>query len=195
MKMLTTFLIVSILAMAGAITLLKKSNSKLKDEVAVLKHENRTMQSQYETMTWDNQNALTLSRYEYSKLRTDLTAKIDSLLKANRIKPKEIVSATVIENKYTDTTKVKAVTKQPENVNNSYIIPVSWDNGCWGMVGEISTSDKLAELSILNRKFSNSIQLVVTREKKFLFIRLKRASYNVFSDCGTVNIESIKFTN
>lgn len=194
MRTLTIILTIILLPLLAGLSILKHQNKKLNEKVVLLEHEAAEKMAQYETMVWDNQNALTLSRYEYSQLEIRMTEKLNQALKKSNIKLKEVVSATQIENNYIDTAKVKAVKKEPEIKANSYIIPVSWDDGCWGMSGEIITSDKLAELSILNRKFSNLIHLVVTREKKFLFIRLKKAKYKVLSDCGDPVLTSVKFT-
>lgn len=194
MRTLSIILTIILLPMLATVGVLKHQNKKLKAEVVMLEHDAAEKMAQYESMVWDNQNALTLSRYEYSQLETRMTEKLNQALKKSNIKLKEVVSATQIENNYIDTSKVKAVKKEPEIKDNSYIIPVSWDDGCWGMTGEIITSDKLADLSILNRKFSNLIHLVVTREKRFLFIRLKKAEYKVLSDCGDPVLTSIKFT-
>ena len=194
MRTLSISLFIISLSMLATIGYLEHQNKDLSDDLVILKHEMAFNKSQYETMVWDNQNALTLSRYEYSQLETRMTEKLNQALKKSNIKLKEVVSATQIENNYNDTSKVKAVKKEPEIKDNSYIIPVSWNDGCWGMTGEIITTDKLAELSILNRKFSNLIHLVVTKEKKFLFIRLKKAEYKVISDCGDPVLTSVKFT-
>jgi hypothetical protein len=166
---------------------------------------NVRLESNLANVTQDDAN-LTLTVGEYGKIHTKDTEKLDSVLKANKIKPSQIAQATVISSNYVDTNKVTANTGTPvilpliriedNNYNPSvrpYSIPVWQKDSCWGMEGEIITTDINAKLNILKKTANNSNQLIVVKAKYFLFIRLHKQEFKLFTDCGESTFTEIKF--
>lgn len=137
---------------------------------------------------------LNLTVDEYKKTATRDKEKLDSVLKANKLRPKQIVSATITNTIYKDTGSVKIVyrdvLKQPDG---SFTIPVSFVNQCWGFKGEILSKDQASTFNLLERTAKNSSQLIVVKAKYFLFIRLKKSEYKLFTDCGEGKFTDIKF--
>ena len=149
-----------------------------------------------EQITWDHNRELTLTKYEYSKLQGEFKNKIDSVTKANKIKPNQIKQATAIKIQYRDTAIAKIVYRDAiSKPDGSFIIPVSFDSQCWSMKGTILTKDALSLFAITEKRANNDIQLIVTNPKYFLgFLwRTKKGAYNAFSDCGKVDFTDIKF--
>jgi len=147
------------------------------------------------TVTLTNKQ-LTLKVGEYEHLRGEWKDKLDSVMLANKIKPKVVTQATAIKIQYRDTAIAKIVYRgiisKPDGSN---IIQVGYDSQCWSMKGTILTRDPLSLFAITEKRASNDIQLLVTRDKYFLgFLwRTKKGAYNTFSDCGEINVVGIKF--
>jgi len=155
-----------------------------------------------EQITWDHNRELTLTKYEYSKLQGEFKTTLDSVNKANDIKLKQVKQATLVKTKYVDTTKVTAHTGIPVPLpllsipsKLMWSLPVFEKDSCWGVAGEIITTDINAKLNILKRSTNNRIQLIVTVPKYFLgFLwRTRKGAYNAFSDCGEVDVTNIQF--
>ena len=153
------------------------------------------IESNFANITKDNA-VLNVTLKEYKTIKTKDTEKIDSLLKAVKIKPKFVQGATVINTVYKDTGSVKVIYKDVIKLpDGSYKIPFNFDSQCWGIKAEILSKDQSSTLNILERKASNSAQLIVTKDKYFLgFLwRTRKASFNGYSDCGKINFTSIEF--
>ncbi len=160
------------------------------------KSEAKRQSANMEQITWDHARELTLTKYEYSKLKGEFKAKIDSVIKENNIKLKQVKQATVVKIAYRDTAIAKIVYRNAvPKPDGSFIIPVSFDSQCWSMTGTILTKDPLSLFAITEKRANNSIQLIVTNPKYFLgFLwRTKKGAYNAFSDCGKVDFTDIKF--
>lgn len=163
-----------------------KSNVKLKT--------NNARQSENFVQLNQQNQVLTLKIDEYSDLHTKDSQKLDSLIKVIKLKPKQIKSATVINTIYKDTTIERIiylpVQKQPDL---SYIIPITTDNGCWGLKGQILSKDPDSKFKVTERTSNNSAQLIVTPRKKFLFWTIRKEKYQAYSDCGEVTFTQINF--
>lgn len=170
------------------------------DQYFKLKSDRNRLSDNFEQVTQEN-SVLNTTVDELEYVKTKMVAKYDSVILENKIKPKQVKSATIIDSKYKDTTGevLSANTKQDtaRKVNNNpasylqdmtneelFIIPINTDNGCWGMKGEVITRDGDTKLRIIEKTFNNSHQLVVTKRKKFLFWTIKPEKYQLFNDCG-----------
>lgn len=149
-----------------------------------LKHDRNRIKTNFEQVTQEN-SVLNTTVDELEYVKTKMVAKYDSVILANKIKPKQVKSATIIQTQYKDTIIEKIVylpsEKQPDD---SYIIPITSSNGCWGLKGEILTNDPETKFNITEKTFNNSHQLIVTPKKKFLFWTIKPEKYQLFNDCG-----------
>lgn len=148
-----------------------------------------------ENLVKKHNQELILTREEYQQAENSWKLKIDSLLKANKIALNKVKVVTVVNTEYRDTGSVKVVYKEPvQKPDKSYSIPVSYNEPCWGIAGQILTTDKMAKLQIDLRRADNSIQLLVTRKRflGFLWWR-KEEKFKAYSDCGEVNFTKITF--
>lgn len=142
----------------------------------------------------ENENqVLKLTQKELENSNASYAIKLDSVLKANKIKPKQVKSATIINTVYKDTTITEIVYLPPRiEPKKGFLIPVQVNGFCWGMKGEILTADSTSELRITERSSNNSAQLIV---KKKLFLGFlwatKKTEYKAYSDCGEVNFTQI----
>jgi len=183
------FIKILIVALVVAVSfgyLMYKTNIKLKID-------NTRQSENYVQLNQANQ-VLSLKIDEYSDLHTKDSEKLDSLLQVIKLKPKQIKSATVINTIYKDTTIEKIVyLPVQKQTDSSYIIPITTDNGCWGLKGQILTKDPDSKFKVTERTANNSAQLVVTPQKRFLFWTIRKEKYQAFSDCGEVTFTQINF--
>jgi hypothetical protein len=110
-----------------------------------------------------------LSLEEFKK---SLTHKLDSTLKAEKIKPKQVTS--IIEKHYIyRDTSYTAIKPKPVTTETGDIFPFSNEKDCFRIDGYMQVFDKQPALIITNREFkNNSIDIAyIQREKKFWFIR------------------------
>jgi len=156
-----------------------------------IKQDRNRLSENFEQVTNSNR-LLNLNLDEFKELNLKDKTKIDSLLKVIKIKPKQLKSATVINTIYKDTIVEKIVyLPAKKQKDESFIIPIETDNGCWGMKGLILSKDGESRFKVTERTANNSAQLVVTKRKKFLFWTIKKEKYQAFSDCGEVNFTQI----
>jgi len=200
---LVAFIFVLFIALGVSVKLYQKEHAEK------IRHEQNESEL---TKNLDQVNMiLNLSRADFAKMNTWWSNKVDSVAKANKIAPKSIQSATIINTKYKDTVKTEASHKEPEIAKKEeveslkiqpsksavvYRIPVEENNGCWGMKGNIITTDRNAKLNITERMANNSSQLLILRERflGFLWYKNKTAEGKSFSDCGTSTFNVIKFS-
>jgi len=184
MNKLTLILFSLIFILSFTLGVVVKSNIK----------KNKTIdriESNFEQVTQSN-SVLNTTISELSTVNTKMVAKYDSVIRVNKIKPKQVKSATIIQTVYKDTVIEKIVyLPAKKQKDESFIIPISTDNGCWGMKGEILSKDGDSKFKVTERTANNSAQLVVTKRKKFLFWTIKPEKYQAFSDCGEVNFTQI----
>jgi hypothetical protein len=139
---------------------------------------------------------LNLERKDFERMNTKWSNKIDSVIDANKIALKSVKSATIIQTQYKDTGSFKIVYREQEKQPDlSYIIPISTDNGCWGLKGNILTTDKDAKFKVTEGTANNSAQLIVLRKRflGFLWYKNKTSEYRAFSDCGEVEFNQVNF--
>ena len=166
-----------------------KRNKYLSDQIVILSDQVKKSESELSIVNWNNSATTTISQSNWINLERKLKNKLDSVTKANKIKA--INTATVIAVNYHDTIKVEVTRDIPIKMNDSYIIPVSYNSQCWSLQGEIMSLDPGSTLSITERKGSNSIQLIVEKERRFLWWVRKKAQYRAFSDCGSLRIDNV----
>lgn len=170
--------------------------------LAVMSYFNRLYKSEMKRQTQNTENLLkekdqelVLTRGELSKANTVYKHKIDSLTEANDLNLKRIKQITLLHITYKDTADPIILYNEPIlKPDNSYTIPISVDEKCWGMKGRLLTMDKNTKLAIDERSSINDVQLVVLRSRflGFLWWR-KKTEFKGFSDCGQVNFTKIDF--
>ena len=154
-----------------------------------MKDDRNRIATNFEQVNKEN-SVLNLKAGELAKLNTEVSHKLDSVMKANKIKPKQLVSATIIKTEYKDTGSVKIVYKEPIALSDStYRIELSYKDSCWGMKGVVLTKDKNTSFVLVERSAINNVQLIVTKKRflGFLWVQPKKQRYRIFSDCGQAN--------
>ena len=121
---------------------------------------------------------------------------IKALLKANKLLSRNIRQVTVYQTEYKDTGSVrlvyKEIIKQPDS---SYRIPVSFTSLCWSMKAQILTRDSLSKLDILERSANNKASVIITKQRRFLWILwvTHKPKVIINSQCGPIQITDLKF--
>lgn len=154
----------------------------------------------------DSIQFLTLTIKQYKNLSFKDKSKFDSLFALMQTKPRLLERATITSTKYKDTTKVAATVGKPiivpniasnrDTIKPLYCLPVSFESKCWGMDGELITTDPNVQLNILNQSFNTVQSVVITRQKRFLgflFITQRRKVI-AKTTCGESEIDDITFT-
>lgn len=156
------------------------------------KADRKRMTENFEQLQNDNQ----LLNLTYSKKEQYFNEKLDSVLKANKIKPKQVITATLIKTEYIDTGGVKIVYREPEKqIDSRYNIEVSYSDVCWGMEGVITSTDPETKLEITQRTANNNVQAVIIRKRFLGFLWWKKnQELKVFSDCGEANVTQINYS-
>jgi hypothetical protein len=196
---LKAFLFILLIALSVAIYWLWQNNKALKVD-------NSRISENFEQK--DKQvSQLNMTLAEYKNLQTKDKATVDSLLEVIKKKPKDLKEATVIRESFKDTNTIEPkysppIADQPkpnEQILSKpmYSIPISLSSdsdSCWGMKGIIKSTDPKARLFINERSFINSIQLLVIKNKKFLWWTIRKEQFKAFSDCGKeLKVTKIKF--
>ena len=163
--------------------------------VIKLRVENSRLASNQENLTALHDRELTLKTNEYRDLNAAWKDKLDSVLKDNRIKLRNVQTATVIQTAYRDTGSTKIIYKDVIQLpDKSFKIPIETAEGCWGMKGFINSTDKDSQLEITERTAANSIQLVVIRKRFLGFLWFNgKTQFKAFTDCGESDITKIEF--
>ena len=184
-KILLTAILVLVIILGVLGYLYRKANREAKRQTANV-----------ENLIKAKNQELTLTREEYRLSETKWKEKIDSLLKQEKIALKKVKVVTIVNTQYVDTGSVKVIYKDPVlKPDKSYSIPVSYSDKCWGMAGQILTTDENARLQIDKRTTTNSSQLLVTRSRFLGFLWWKKGeSFKAYTDCGEVNFTKIIFT-
>lgn len=186
---LKTFLVLLIVVLSLAIFWLWREKTTLKkDNIRISENfEQKDKQISQMNLTID----------EYDKLQGKSKTTIDSLLKVIDKKSKDLKEATVINENFKDTNTVEPDYGKPQIIEQKpsiptntgstkpiYSIPISLSNdSCWGIKGIIKSTDPGARLIIKERTFINSIQLLVVKQKKFLWWTIREEQFKAFSDC------------
>lgn len=203
MRIIMWFLVLALAASVGANKILMDKWIEAKAEVVIVKdHEDEMIRLAVQDTKWEGQQKLDMSIIEFQKKETKLTKKIDSLFTAKNIKVKGVISVTETSTEWEDTTrtiaKVLNIEKQPTIINTEikqpvYKIVVADSTNCWVMRGEIKTIDPNAVFTTTYKHTSNTIHQVITKEKRFLFIRIKKARTEFYSDCGEPLMVNVTF--
>ena len=199
MRIVTWILVGFLLASLGVNKYLYNQNQALTGKIVTIQFTSDQAVQNAKNIQWNNQVQVETTAKELANSQTAWARKLDSLTKANNIRVRNLESALIVSSHWVDTTKIKATTEAPKVISapaelvTKYSIPVS-DNtsDCWGFKGEILTTDPGATLNILSRTTNNSVQLIVQKERRFLFWVTRKPKYNVFNDCGEplpVNIQ------
>ena len=130
----------------------------------------------------DSIQKLNLTLNEFKNLQFRDKDKIDSLMIANDTKARLIDRISISKTKYKDTTKTSAnvgspviiapITSNKDTLKPKepvlYSLPVESSNKCWGMVGEMITTDPNAKFNVLQRSFETIQSAIFKRQKRFL---------------------------
>jgi len=143
----------------------------------------------------DQYQKLTVTFDEFKK---SMSAKIDSILAASKIKPKQVTSVTERIYYYRDTSYTN-IKPNPVITDKGTIYPFVDVRDCFAISGFMSLQGNRPELTIIDRQYRNhSIDIAyLQREKKFLFFRYGKwraelYQTNVCGDQTTKEIEVIK---
>lgn len=184
------YLIIAISVLFGSLVAVIRLNNELKKD-------NERVSLNFNEINKAKDQILNVTLKEYDQLSDKYKVKLDSLLKVISVKPKQVISATLIKNVYLDTNRVVIMPKIQsfDAKNGLFTLPISLDSACWSFKGAILSKDSSARLEITERKSVNDIQLVVTKDKYFLgFLwRTKKGTYKAFSECGAVEFTQINF--
>lgn len=135
----------------------------------------------------------------FKEFKQSMTEKIDSILKASKIKPKNVTSVTERYFYYRDTSYA-SMRPEPVQTPQGKIYPVDYKKDCFSFKGFMIVDTLLRpSLIVTDRKFeNNSVDIgYIYRPKKFLGIKFGKWKGDLIStsDCGeekTKHIEIIK---
>lgn len=151
--------------------------------------------SNVENLVKKQNQVLALTHGEWEKSETVWRYKVDSLLEVIKVNANKVKVVTIINTQYQDTGSVIILGKEPiSKPDKSYSIPVSYSDKCWGMAGQILTTDPRSRLQIDKRTATNSSQLLVLRSRFLGFLWWKKGEdYRLYSDCGESDFTKISF--
>ena len=157
--------------------------------------ENKRQTANVENLVKAKNQELILTRGEYSKSEAKWKTKIDSLTKALHIKVSNIKTITLINTIYRDTGSVMVLMKEPVlKPDKTFSIPFTFKDKCWGVAGQVLTTDKESKVRIDSRVFNNEQQLLVTRKRFLGFLWWKKdETFKAYTDCGEVPFTKITF--
>ena len=160
-----------------------------------LRKENKRLQWNQEQITKENKRALSLKADEYNHLNTTWKNKLDSTLKANKLKIRNVQGATVVQTVYKDTGSTKIIYRDIIQLpDKSFKIPIEISEKCWGMKGYLTSMDANSHLEVTERTTTNSVQLVVIRKRFLGFLWFNgKTDFKAFTDCGQSDITKIDF--
>ncbi len=155
----------------------------------------------------DSIQELNLTIDEFKNLQFRDKDKIDSLMVSNDTKARLIDRISISKTKYKDTTKTSANVGAPvvvaPVVSNKdtlkpkepilYSLSVESSNNCWGMVGEMITTDPKAKFNVLQRSFQTIQSAIYKRQKRFLgFLWItQRRKVITNTSCGQTEITDV----
>lgn len=201
MKILLWVLMGFLLASIGVNKYLYNQNQELTGRIITIQVNSDKAVSDAKNAVYDKQKEIEATSDELKNSKEAYAVKLDSVLAANAIKIKNLESALMINSQWADTLKSIAKTGKPFIVGTTlekgkeipvYDIPVSDKVRCWGMEGIIRTVDLNAQLIITKKTTNNATQLIVQKEKRFLFWVTRPAKYQIFNDCGEPIILNVK---
>lgn len=165
------------------------------NSVIKLRKDNQRLKQNQAELTALNEREMVLHRNEYRQLNTVWKDKLDSVLKDNKIKLRNVQNATVIQTVYRDTGSTKIVYKEVTQLpDKSFKIPFHFNDECMGAIGYINSMDPNSQLEVTEKTVNNSIQLVVIRKRFLGFLWFNgKTDFKAFSDCGSVDVTKIEF--
>mgnify|MGYP001160342876 CR=1 FL=1 len=181
------YLIIALIVSIGIIVTLQSRMSSLKKE-----HDR--IYNNYQEQVEGLNKSLTLTKQELKDYIKE-NKKLDSLLKAEKIKPAKIKYITRVEHHYiTDTIRVKIGDSSP---NNDSIFPFEYNNGCLFFDGELEV--KTPKLTLNSVEYNdNQTHIVYLKKKKtgrkFLFVFPIKKQYielHTHSECGENRVEQL----
>lgn len=181
-----------IISLSSSVAYFKWDNNRLTEENVLLKHEKTEAVAEAGKAKWDGQK-------EIMVLRDSISASQDSLLDVNKVNKRNVQSITEvktekIDNIATETREISNIkTIQPKGFPTIYEKTVSDSTLCWGMIGVIYSIDPDARFVVTSKRTTNIINQVITKEKRFWFIRLKKEKRQMFSACGDPIIVTTTF--
>jgi len=188
MKLSTKIFLIAIVALSILVSVL---GYLYKESLAEAKRQT----SNVENLVKKQNQVLALTHGEWQKSETVWRYKVDSLLKVIKVNANKVKVVTIINTQYRDTGSVIILGKEPIlKPDKSYSIPVSYSDKCWGMAGQILTTDPKSRLQIDKRTAANSSQLLVLRSRFLGFLWWKKGEdYKIYSDCGESDFTKISF--
>ena len=201
MKVLLWVLMGFLLASIVVNKYLYEQNQELTGRIITIQVNSDKAVSEAKNAVYDKQKEIEVTSDELKNSKEAYAVTLDSVLKANQIKIKNLESALMVSSRWVDTIKSIAKTGKPFMVGETekngretplYDIPVSDNVKCWGMEGLIHTTDLNAQLIITKKTTDNATQLIVEKEKRFLFWVTRPAKYQILNDCGEPLILNVK---
>jgi len=149
-----------------------------------------------------NQTQLLQENQKYIKITQSLdefkkgiTARLDSMLKADKIKPRQVTNVIERTYYYRDTSH-DIISPLPVITPSGELFPFTDVKDCFTISGYLALKDQRPILTITDRQFDNtSIDIAyLEREKKFWFIRYGkwRAKLKQSNRCGSSCIKEIE---
>lgn len=149
---------------------------------------------------WDKQRVIQLSHDSIKTSKEQYAQTIDSLLQSHNVNVNRLESALMLKSHWIDSVKQMAVMEKPQlrnpqdtnKINPLLSIKTHLETKCWGMKGNIVTHDPESFLEVLEQSTNTYTNLLVYKEKRFLFWVTRKAEYHIYNDCGEVGITNVK---
>jgi len=192
-----------LLSFMGLSGYLYSDNKKLQANVITITLQKDQEVEKAQNEVWKGQKEIETTKGDLElaiKNNQAYAVKIDSLSKANGFKISRLEQALMISARWIDSTK-KAATlgefklinpRDSNKVNPLGSIPVTQQDKCWGMKGEIITRDPNSKFNVLQENTITELQLVVIKGRKFLFWVTKLPRYEAYNDCGEPVLLNVK---
>lgn len=182
-----------ILFIAGAVITVNLQAKKIKR----IKADNFRLESNQEQLLAEKTGYI-LIKQSLDEFKKTMGAKVDSILTAEKIKPKRVTNVVERHYFYRDTS-YQSYFPQPVVTREGEIFPFIDIKDCYKIEGFMKVKDLRPSVTITDRHFeNNSIDIsYISREKKFWFIsygswKAKLKSVNQCGETTTKEIEVIK---
>lgn len=180
-------LLVLLLAAAGSATVYQQKYKKQKEE--------RERLEENQAQLLKEKADYTLIKQSIEEFKETISARVDSALRANRIKPKQVERIVERHYYYRDTSYITHV-PEPVVVNDVTIYPFTDIKDCFTIKGFMELRDSRPAVTITERKFeNNSVDIAfIEREKRFLGIRFGKwkGRLKTINKCGETTTKEIQ---
>ena len=191
MNQLKTYAIIGLaillLAAAGSAALLQKKYQKEKANKERLEENQRQLLKEKADFV--------LLKQTIEEFKQTISAKVDSVIKAEKIKPKNVERIIERHFFYRDTS-YHTYTPGPVVVGDATVYPFTDIKDCFTVKGFMEIVDKMPAVTITDRRFDNvSTDIAyIEREKKFLGIRFGkfRGRLKTINQCGSTTTKEIE---